>query len=61
MIALNGEARSRLLEALRGNASDGAALRMNRDTSFGGTMTSDEVDNEDVRTIDAIRSTPCHY
>lgn len=50
--------RNRLLDALRGNAADGAALLTDRrDTSFAGT--ADEVTDSEV--ITAIRSVPCHY
>ena len=50
--------RQRLVSALRANATDGRAIRMDRrDTSFVGT--ADEVPDEEV--ITAIRSVPCHY
>lgn len=55
---LETEERNRLADALRRNATDGAALRLNPlDTSWvpgEATVTDDEV-------IAAIRSVPCHY
>jgi hypothetical protein len=50
--------RRQLLAALRGNAEDDWAIRMDRrDTSFAGT--TEEVTDEEV--ISAIQSVPCHY
>lgn len=50
--------RKTLVNALRGNAEDGLAVLMDRQTtSFIGT--ADEVPDEEV--INAIRSVPCHY
>lgn len=49
--------RQKLLDALRGNASDGAALYTDpRDTSFVGTG-----DSLDAEVVSAIRSVPTHY
>ena len=50
--------RKTLVNALRGNAEEGLAVLMDRQTtSFIGT--ADEVPDEEV--INAIRSVPCHY
>lgn len=50
--------RQGLLTALRDNANQGRAMRMDRrDTSFLGS--ADAVTDEEV--ISAIRSVPCHY
>ncbi|HKB02004.1 MAG: hypothetical protein J2P46_08465 [Zavarzinella sp.] len=50
--------RRHLITALRGNAQDGLAVLMDRQTtSFLGT--AEEVPDEEV--INAIRSVPCHY
>jgi hypothetical protein len=50
--------RKTLVTALRGNAQDGLAVLMDRQTtSFLGT--AEEVPDEEV--INAIRSVPCHY
>jgi hypothetical protein len=50
--------RKNLVSALRGNAQDGLAVLMDRQTtSFIGT--AEEVPDEEV--INAIRSVPCHY
>ena len=50
--------RQKLIDALRGNAQSGQAIRMNeRDTSFAGT--SDDLSDEEV--ISSIKSVPCHY
>jgi hypothetical protein len=50
--------RKQLLHALRSNAQDHWAIRMDRrDTSFSGV--TEEVPDEEV--ITAIQSVPCHY
>ena len=50
--------RKHQITALRGNAQDGLAVLMDRQTtSFLGT--AEEVPDEEV--INAIRSVPCHY
>ncbi len=55
---VNTEERTKLIEALRGNAQDNLAILMDRrDTSFIGA--SEEVSDEEV--ISAIQSVPCHY
>lgn len=55
---LNETERNELVNALRGNAQDGLAVLMDRQTtSFIGT--AEDVPDEEV--INAIRSVPCHY
>ena len=50
--------RLRLLSALRGNAEEDRAIRIDRrDTSF--LESADDVTDDEV--IEAIRSVPCHY
>ena len=52
------EERQKLIDALRGNATDSLAILMDRrDTSFVGA--SEEVGDDEV--ISAIQSVPCHY
>jgi hypothetical protein len=52
------EERTKLIEALRGNAEDNLAILMDRrDTSFVGS--SSDVSDDEV--ISAIQSVPCHY
>jgi hypothetical protein len=52
------EERTKLVEALRGNAEENLALLMDKkDTSFVGSTF--EIDDEEV--IAAIRSVPVHY
>jgi hypothetical protein len=52
------EERTKLIEALRGNAEDNLAILMDRrDTSFLGS--SAQVSDDEV--ISAIQSVPCHY
>ena len=52
------EERQKLIDALRGNATDSLAILMDRrDTSFAGS--SEEIGDEEV--ISAIQSVPCHY
>ncbi len=56
--ALDPTERQQLFEALRGNASSGQAILMDRkDTSFAGA--AENVSDEEV--INAIASVPCHY
>jgi len=56
---LDDSERSRLIQALRGNAEDNLTILMDRkDTSFVGS-TSNEVTDDEV--ISAIKSVPCHY
>ncbi len=55
---ITGTERQALLTALRGNAEDGNALLMDRNTSFAGM--ADDV-SEDERVVNAIKSVPCHY
>ena len=55
---LNDSERQQLVQALRGNADQNAAILTDRrDTSFAGS--ADEVTDEEV--ISAIKSVPCHY
>lgn len=50
--------RSKLINALRGNALDDKVLLMDKDTSFIGS-TDDLATDDEV--INAIKSVPCHY
>lgn len=51
--------RSSLLDALRRNATDGAALLMSQETSFVGVL--EKGHNTKSNVIDAVRSVPNHY
>ena len=55
---LTTDERTRLLQALRRNVTDGAALWTRPDTSF-----AEALDGEvpDAEVVTAIRSVPCHY
>ena len=55
---VTSDERTKLIDALRGNAENNLAILMDRrDTSFAGS--SEEVSDEEV--ISAIQSVPCHY
>ncbi len=60
---LRGGDVTKLLEALRGNATHDRAILMDRRTGFVGTSneltTANAVTDEEV--ISAIQSVPCHY
>ena len=54
---LSEKERTKLMNALRGNAENGDAILMNRrDTTF---LPQDEVTDEDV--VASIKSVPTHY
>lgn len=57
---LVGNDRENLLKALQDNASEAnRGIRVNRDTSFGGYVSDQEISDDEV--VMAIKSVPVHY